>query len=92
MNKNIRIIDVNGIVGLLLFMFILMCLGVGFIVFPGFLLMIIWNLVANTFYIAPEISFLQGELLWAIIFISFCIVTNNKIMVSMITRNVKKSD
>ena len=48
MNKNIRIIDVNGIMGLLLFMFILMCLGVGFIVFPGFLFMAIWNFISDT--------------------------------------------
>ncbi len=90
MNKNIRIIDVNGIMGLLLFMFILMCLGVGFIVFPGFLFMAIWNFVSDTFFVIPEINFLQGELLWAIIFISFCLLTNNRVMVSMVNRKIKK--
>ena len=90
MNKNIRIIDVNGIMGLLLFMFILMCLGVGFIVFPGFLFMAIWNFVSDTFFAIPEINFLQGELLWAIIFISFCLLTNNRVMVSMVNRKIKK--
>jgi len=90
MNKNIRIIDVNGIMGLLLFMFILMCLGVGFIVFPGFLFMAIWNFVSDTLFAIPEINFLQGELLWAIIFISFCLLTNNRVMVSMVNRKIKK--
>ena len=90
MNKNIRIIDVNGIMGLLLFMFILMCLGVGFIVFPGFLFMAIWNFVSDSLFDIPEINFLQGELLWAIIFISFCLLTNNRVMVKMVNRNIKK--
>lgn len=90
MNKNIRIIDVNGIMGLLLFMFILMCLGVGFIVFPGFLFMAIWNFVSEMTFMIPEINFLQGEILWAIIFISFCLLTNNKVMVTMVNRKFKK--
>ena len=90
MNKNIKIINVNGIMGLLVFMFIVMCLGVGFIVFPGFLFMAVWNFISNFIVAIPEINFLQGELLWFIIFISFCLLTNNRIMISMVSRNIKK--
>lgn len=91
MNKNIRFIDVNGITGLILFMFILMCLAAGFIIFPGFLLMTIWNYISEISYMTPAINFLQGELLWAIIVIAFCIVTKNRIVVSMVSRNTKKN-
>lgn len=91
MNKNIRFIDINGITGLIMFMFILMCLGVGFIVFPGFLFMVIWNFISEITYVLPSINFLQGELLWAIIVIAFCLITNNKVVISLVTRNTKKN-
>ena len=66
MNKHFRIVDVNGFRGLMLFLFILVCLACGFIAFPGFVAMTLWNMLSASVAL-PEINLFQGILLWAII-------------------------
>ena len=85
MNKNFRIIDVNGFRGLLLFLFILVCLACGFIAFPGYLAMLLWNGLAPTISL-PEINLLQGILLWAIIAFTLYIFGNQKVVIVMQAR------
>ena len=85
MNKNFRIIDVNGFRGLLLFLFILVCLACGFIAFPGYLAMLLWNGLAPIISL-PEINLLQGILLWAIIAFTLYIFGNQKVVIVMQSR------
>ena len=56
MNKHFRIIDVNGFRGLILFLFIAVCLVCGFIGFPGYLSMALWNTLAPSIAL-PEINY-----------------------------------
>lgn len=91
MNKHFRIIDVNGFRGLLLFLFILVCLASGFIVFPAFASMFIWNAVAPMINL-PAISFLQGLLLWAIIAFAFYTFSNHKVVILMQSRHKLSKD
>lgn len=64
MKRNTKIIQINGIRGLLMAMFIVTCLVAGFVVFPGFVAMNIWNHFTD--YI-PQLNLYQGVLLWAIV-------------------------
>ena len=66
MKKNARVIEISGITGLLFLLFTIICLFVGFVVFPGYVSMTMWNkLVAP--YGLPVIRLYQGMLLWVII-------------------------
>ena len=85
MNKHFRIIDVNGFRGLLLFLFIIVCLACGFIAFPGYLSMMLWNALAPSISL-PEINLLQGILLWAIIAVMIYMFSNHKIIIVMQSR------
>lgn len=85
MNKNFRIIDVNGFRGLLLFLFILVCLACGFIAFPGYLAMLLWNGVAPMISL-PEINMFQGILLWAIVAFTLYMFGNQKVVIVMQSR------
>ena len=62
MNKHFRIIDVNGFRGLLLFLFILVCLATGFIAFPAYLAMNLWNVLAPMIAL-PTLSDYANEVL-----------------------------
>ncbi len=71
MRKNAKIIQINGLRGLIMAMFIVTCLIAGFVIFPGFVTMNIWNYFAT---FIPKLNIYQGVLLWAIIaFILFVI-------------------
>lgn len=82
MKRNVRVIQINGIRGLLLAVFVTTCLIAGFVVFPAFLTMHIWNYLAITSGSFPTINFYQGILLWAIITFSIYIFNKKKFIVS----------
>lgn len=81
MKKNINIIQIKGIRGLLLAGFVVCCLTAGFIVFPGWILMLAWN-YASTFTLnIPAIGLIQGILLWGIVLVSYFIFRKEKVVV-----------
>ena len=80
MRRNAKIIQINGLRGLLTALFIITCLAAGFIAFPGFVAMSIWNRFAGTNI--PEINLFQGVLLWAIIFLTYFIASKQSVTVS----------
>ena len=63
--------------------FIVTCLAAGFIVFPGWLCMQIWNIIASYTLNVPSIALLQGVLLWGIIAATYFIFRKEKVVVCM---------
>lgn len=66
MRKNAKIIQISGLRGLLLAVFIITCLIAGFVVFPGFGAMYLWNMTMASSFSLPAINIFQGILLWLI--------------------------
>lgn len=83
MKKNLNIIQIKGIRGLILAGFVLCCLFVGFIVFPGWLSMNIWNCISDYLLTIPTIGLFQGVLLWGIVLASYFIFRKEKVVVCM---------
>lgn|SRR5574344_1119047 len=67
MNNKFKIIQINGLSGLILALFIVCCIVTGFIVFPAFLCMHAWNFIASYFYQIPRMELLHGTMLWLMI-------------------------
>lgn len=82
MKKNLRVIQINGFRGLFLTFFVISCLIAGFIAFPAFLLMNIWNFLAVETASFPVINFYEGVLLWGIIILSIFAFCKKKFIVS----------
>ena len=81
MKRNARIIQINGIRGLFIALFIVTCLAAGFVAFPGFVAMNVWNFFAGSSL--PEINLYQGVLLWGIVAILYFIATKQSFAVSL---------
>ena len=77
MKRNTRIIQISGIRGLLMGIFVATCLAAGFIGFPAIVAMKAWNFAAQYVSI-PLISEWQGLLLWTIVAISGFIINDRK--------------
>lgn len=71
MKKNLNVIQIKGVKGLIMLVMIGCCLVAGFIVFPGWVAMNIWNVLASLVNNAPSIGIIQGVLLWGIIVASY---------------------
>ena len=84
MKKNLNIIKINGIRGLLFAGMVLSCLAAGFIAFPGFVAMHVWNFMAALCEV-PKIGLLQGFLLWCIIVAAYFTFRKNKVVVCIKT-------
>lgn len=69
MHKRGRIIEIRGFRGIITAIFIVCCLATGFTVFPGFVAMKCWNLLAPYITDMPQMQLLHGVILWAIIFL-----------------------
>ena len=76
--RNDKIIQITGIRGLLMVCFIVACLVAGFIVFPGYVAMHIWNYIVSFTYVVPAINIYQGVLLWGIFAIIGFIINDKK--------------
>ena len=80
MKRNAKIIQISGIKGLITALFVVTCLAAGFVAFPGFVAMNIWNHFAGTS--VPEINWYQGILLWAIVALVYFIANKQSFSVS----------
>ena len=81
--KKLNVIQIKGIKGLVIAGFVVSCLAAGFIVFPGWVGMNLWNLASSYFTNLPTIGLIQGVLLWGIVFISYMILRKEKVIVCM---------
>lgn len=77
-----KIIQIDGIKGLITAVFIGVCLFAGFVLFPGQVAMTLWNKYLVTPYMFPTLNLLQGVLLWGIVAVSYCIVSKKGLAVS----------
>ena len=73
MKKNMNVIQIKGIKGIIVAIFMVTCLAAGFIAFPGLVAMYGWNSMATHFVQIPPIGLFQGMLLWGIVAASYFI-------------------
>ena len=85
MNKKFKVLQISGFSGMLILGAVIFCLLAGFIGFPIMLVTLGWNsLLAGTIG-APTMNYLQGALLWSIIWLSLYISSRNKFCIKMAT-------
>ena len=85
MKKNLNVIQIKGVKGLIMLVMVGCCLVAGFIVFPGWVAMNIWNVLASLVNNAPSIGLIQGVLLWGIIVASYFTFRKERVVVCMKT-------
>ena len=83
MKKNINVIQIKGIRGLIIAGFVVSCLIAGFIAFPGFVAMYLWNFIAQQLEQIPTIGIFQGVLLWGILVAAYFTFVKEKFVVCM---------
>lgn len=83
MKKNFNIIQIKGIRGLVFAGLVVCCLFAGFIIFPGWVGMQLWNISAANSFNIPQIGLFQGVLLWGILVASYFTFRKEKVVVCM---------
>lgn len=81
MNKNFKVITINGIRGVLAAIFIVLGLIAGFIISPGWVCMHLWNHIFEDSNTVALMNIYQGIMLWAIIALSLYALNNKKTLI-----------
>ncbi len=81
MNRNYKVIKINGFRGVLTAIFIIGCAAAGFIIFPGWVCMNIWNAFVAKTFVFPMMTLVHGSILWAIIALSIYALNNSRSLV-----------
>ena len=85
MKHNMNVIEIRGIRGMILTGCAICCLAVGFIGFPGWVLMHVWNYAVSFSADIPSIGIIQGVLLWGILIASYFIFRKDPLIVCVKT-------
>ncbi len=81
MNKNFKVITINGIRGIITLIFIALGLIAGFIISPGWVCMKCWNYFFEQSNTVGIMNIYQGIMLWAIIALSLYALNNRKALI-----------
>ncbi len=80
-----KIVQINGFRGIVMAGFIITCLFAGFVIFPGYVGMTLWNKYLVNLLSFPALNLFQGTLLWGMVAVSYYIITNGRMPVSFDT-------
>jgi len=83
MNKNFRVIQIYGLSGLLLLGFALTGAFCGFVIFPVWVIMNVWNAVVCDILKGPAINYFQAALLWAACALMCYLLLRNSISINI---------
>ena len=78
MNRNFRVITINGIRGILAAIFVVLGLIAGFIISPGWVCMHVWNYFMAETGRFITMNLIQGIMLWSIIALSLYAINNRR--------------
>lgn len=81
MRNNLNVIQIRGVRGLIIAGLVVCCLAAGFIVFPGWVGMQAWNLMASYVESIPAIGLIQGVLLWGILIAAYFTFKKDRVVV-----------
>lgn len=82
MNRRFNIIQLSGLRGILLILFLICCAATGFLVFPGWICMHLWNYAASFVIDAPTMVLYQGVMLWCILGLMIFVLNKNSVAIS----------
>ena len=81
MNKNFKVITINGIRGMIVVAFLIFGLIAGFVISPGWVCMHIWNYFFENSTTVSLMNIYQGIMLWVIIALSLYALNNKRALI-----------
>ncbi len=81
MNKNFRIITINGVRGIFAAIFVVIGLIAGFIISPGWVCMKLWNFIFYQSNVVAMMNLFQGIMLWLIVALSLYALNNRRALI-----------
>jgi hypothetical protein len=81
MNKNYKVITINGIRGIIAAIFVVLGIISGFVISPGWVCMKAWNYFVEEGGIISQMNLCEGIMLWLIIGLTLYALNNKKTLI-----------
>ena len=91
MNRKVKVVEINGFRGMLVIAFAIVCAIAGFIVFPAWALMSLWNVLGNYIYNLPHMNLIHGFMLYAIFILMYFATNSHKTCFGISSVKLSKS-
>lgn len=91
MKKNIKVVEINGLKGIFVIIYAIVCAIAGFVVFPSWGLMTAWNYFAYNVYPLPIMNLFHGFLLYIVLVLLYLVLNSNKNCINITSSNFNKS-
>ena len=91
MKRNIKVVEINGFRGFFVVAYAIICAAAGFILFPAWLLMILWNAFSMYIYNLPHMSLIHGFLLYLALILLYFATNTNKSGLNISSVNMNNS-
>ena len=89
--RKIKVIDISGFRGLLIIIYAVVCIAAGFVLFPAWALMSLWNLMGTYVYNLPHMNLVHGFMLYAIFVLLYLVTNSNKPLLRLTSEKISKA-
>ncbi len=83
MNKNFKVVQINGLSGILFLVLIVTGLFCGFVIFPIWVIMTVWNAVVADIFYGPVINYIQAAMLWILVALVLYLILKNSVSIKI---------
>ncbi len=83
MNKNFKVVQINGLSGILFLVLIVTGLFCGFVIFPIWVIMTVWNAVVSDIFYGPMINYIQAGMLWLLVALVLYLMLKNSVSIKI---------
>lgn len=92
MKRQIKVVEIKGIKGILVIAFAITCLIAGFVFFPAWAIMNLWNLFSTYIYNIPQMNFIHGFMLYTIFVLLYFATNSHKSCFGITSPKMTKSN
>ena len=89
--KKIKVINLSGYRGILLVTYAIICAAAGFILFPAWAIMALWNYIGTYIYGLPHMSIIHGFMLYAVLILLYFATSQNKPLLGLSSNNLSQA-
>ena len=76
--KKIKVVEISGLKGIFLTVYAIICAAAGFIFFPAWVFMSLWNLFGSYVYALPKMNLIHGFMLYAVAILLYLALNSSK--------------
>ena len=91
MNKRIKVIEIRGFRGALTVAYMVFCLAGGFLFFPAWVIMSLWNLFSTYVYSLPHMSLIHGFMMYVLFVLLYFATNSDKAAIGISSAKMSKS-